>query len=116
MKANFDEGELDTTTRFYHPDDSEGLQLFEVAVPPGFAARAHSHDADEIIFVLEGELHLGQRALKAGDSVFIPGATLYSFRAGPDGLRFLNFRATVDATYYSKDEHMARRGESRLPS
>jgi hypothetical protein len=58
-------------------------------------ARPTVHYADRFTphrSVLEGEMIVGARRLTAGCSVFIPGHTLYSFKAGPDGLRFLNFR------------------------
>ena len=42
----------------------------------------------------------------AGSSVFIAAHTLYSFRAGPDGVRFLNFRPVGGARYIFKDEFM----------
>jgi hypothetical protein len=46
---------------------------------------------------------------RAGDSVLIPGLTVYGFRAGPAGCRFLNFRPRRDRTYYSRADLVARR-------
>ena len=37
-------------------------------------------------------------------------ATLYGFRAGPDGCRYLNFRARADSTYFSKEHIVEERG------
>ena len=43
--------------------------------------------------------------------MYVPGGTVYSFRAGPDGLRFFNFRPRLDATYLSARETLdAREG------
>jgi hypothetical protein len=45
----------------------------------------------------------------AGSSAMFPGKTLYGFSAGPEGLRFLNFRARRDATFHTKEQFMAQR-------
>lgn len=60
---------------------------------PGDKAGVHSHSEDEIIFVTDGEIRLGQRLYGPGTALAIAADTLYSFTAGPDGLRFVNFRA-----------------------
>jgi hypothetical protein len=111
LREKLGEGELATAVRVFHPGGPETLQLFEVNVQPDGIIEQHAHQEDEIIFVLEGELHLGRRVLSPGHSVHIPGLTLYTFRAGPNGLRFLNVRARQDATYITKDELMAMRKE-----
>jgi quercetin dioxygenase-like cupin family protein len=98
--------------RVHHPGGDDDLQMFEVRVPPGYVVEAHAHDEDEIIFVLEGEMVLGARVVKAGSSAMIPGKTLYGFSAGPDGLRFLNFRARRDTTFHTKEQFMAQRKKS----
>lgn len=61
--------------------------------PSGDNAGIHSHSEDEIIFVTGGEIRLGQRLFGPGTALAIAAHTLYSFTAGPDGLRFVNFRA-----------------------
>jgi hypothetical protein len=53
----------------------------------------HSHSEDEIIFVIDGEIRLGNRLYGPGTAVAIAADTLYSFTTGPDGLSFINFRA-----------------------
>src|SRR4051795_1285305 len=80
------------------------LQLFEIALEPGLEISAHAHADDEIVVVLEGEIHFGRRVCGPGASFFIPGNTLYGFRAGHDGCRYLNFRAEADSTYFSKED------------
>jgi len=109
MAARLSDGELRALTRWYHPGGESELQMFEVTVQPNDSIDQHAHDEDEIIYVLDGELHLGSRVLTEGSSVAIRAHTLYSFRAGPNGLRFLNFRARQDMSYITKDEFMARR-------
>ncbi|MDG2004271.1 MAG: hypothetical protein P8J20_13155 [Novosphingobium sp.] len=53
----------------------------------------HSHSEDEIIFVIDGEMRLGNRPAGPGTAIAIAAETLYSFSPGPDGLAFINFRA-----------------------
>lgn len=95
--------------RMHHPGGDADLQMFEVRVPPGYTVESHAHDEDEIVFVLDGEMVLGARVLTAGSSVKIPGKTLYSFSAGSEGLRFLNFRGRRDITFHTKEQFMAQR-------
>lgn len=52
----------------------------------------HSHSEDEVIFVTEGHMRLGQRLYGRGSAIAIPAQTLYSFGVGPEGLKFVNFR------------------------
>jgi quercetin dioxygenase-like cupin family protein len=95
--------------RLHHPGSETDLQMFEVRVPPGHVVESHAHDEDEIVYVLEGEMILGARVLKAGSSAMIPGKTLYGFSAGAGGLVFLNFRAHRDVTFHTKEQFMAQR-------
>ena len=53
----------------------------------------HSHSEDEVIFVTAGQIRLGARLCGPGTALAVAADTMYSFTAGPDGLRFINFRA-----------------------
>ena len=55
----------------------------------------HSHTEDEIIFVTAGSMRLGARLVGPGTALAIATDTLYSFRPGPEGLSFVNFRAAM---------------------
>lgn len=55
----------------------------------------HSHSEDEIIFVIDGEMRLGNKPAGPGTAVAIAAETLYSFSPGPNGLSFINFRAAM---------------------
>jgi len=55
----------------------------------------HSHTEDEIIFVIDGEMRLGNKPAPPGTAVAITAETLYSFSPGPNGLSFINFRAAM---------------------
>jgi quercetin dioxygenase-like cupin family protein len=113
QKAALNDESLDSTVRFYHPGSETELQMFEVTVGANHETTQHAHDEAEIIYVVDGEMIVGSRTLRTGGSVYIPGSTLYSFRAGPNGLSYLNFRARQDLTYIAKDEFMARRAEAK---
>jgi quercetin dioxygenase-like cupin family protein len=98
--------------RFYHPGGENELQMFELRLGPNDEIPAHAHDVDEIVYVVSGQLRFGSRILNPGSSVYIPGESLYSLRAGPEGLRFLNFRPCKDISMISKEE-LAHRKSSR---
>ena len=98
-----------TRVRFHHPGSATELQMFEVQVDPDLVLASHAHDADEIIAVIEGELHVGRRVCGVGASICVRGGTLYSVKAGPEGCRFLNFRGAADVTYHSKERFLAAR-------
>jgi redox-sensitive bicupin YhaK (pirin superfamily) len=93
----------DTSVRLHHGAPGK-LQLFEIRLEANLEISAHAHADDEIVAVVEGELHFGRRVCGTGSSFFIPGNTLYGFRAGPAGCRYLNFRAAADSTYFTKDD------------
>jgi quercetin dioxygenase-like cupin family protein len=109
LRDHIGESELDNRVRMYFPGGADQLQMFEAMVEPNCGPDPHAHHEAEIIFVLEGEMHFGRRVLTPGSSAFIPAYTLYSFRAGPKGLRFLNFRARANGVFISKEELMAMR-------
>jgi mannose-6-phosphate isomerase-like protein (cupin superfamily) len=108
----FAEAELDGQSRVHHPGDDNHLQMFEARMDANREVRAHAHGADEIVYVIGGEMILGRQVLRPGSSVYIPAMTLYSFKTGPEGLQFLNFRARRDMTMYSKEEFLAMRGDA----
>ena len=62
----------------------------------------HSHSEDEVIFVREGSVRIGNRLFKRGTALAIAADTLYEFWSGPDGLSFVNFRGT-SPTYRKAD-------------
>ena len=113
--GEFSKEELDGLRRIQQPGSDDELQLFEIRVQPNVTAAAHAHAEDEIIYVVSGELTFGSQVLKAGCSVYIPGMSLYSFRSGPEGTHFLNFRGKQDLTYFRKSEFLKmRKSEGKL--
>lgn len=107
--VTFTPEELAGTTREHHAGSDTEPEMFEVRFEPNTVVQAHAHIHDEIIYVVDGEMILGSRVLTPGSSVFLAGQTLYSFRAGPEGLHFVNFRPQSGAGYLSKDEFVAQR-------
>ena len=105
--------ELAGKSREHHHGSETEPELFEVQFPPNTVVNPHAHLYDEIIYVVAGQLILGSRIVEPGSSVFIAGQTLYSFRAGPEGVHFMNFRPRSGASYVSKDEFMAQRGSAQ---
>jgi mannose-6-phosphate isomerase-like protein (cupin superfamily) len=94
------------------PDVAGGMQelhrgsvstpsLHRGRTPANMSVAAHAHDVDEIVVVEAGTLILGSSTLRPGDSVYIPALTPYAFRAGADGLTFLNFRCRRDTSHLS---------------
>ena len=61
---------------------------------------SHSHSEDEILYVLDGEIHVGPVTLEPDMGTAIPGSEVYGFRSGDRGFRFLNYRRDV-STYRS---------------
>jgi mannose-6-phosphate isomerase-like protein (cupin superfamily) len=90
--AKFSDDALATRMRIFHEGDDRTPQLFETQVPPNAEAAVHCHEEDEIMYILDGEMILGNRSLRRGGSMFIAAQTMYGFKAGPEGVSFLNFR------------------------
>jgi hypothetical protein len=99
---------------FHHSGTKNEPQLYEARLRPDETVPPHGHEQNEIIYILSGELHLGSRVLKAGSSVSILGGTIYSFKAGSEGVHFLNFRPCSEIGYLTVDEMNARRARGNL--
>ena len=83
-----------------HVEGSAELpELMEIRLRPNQTTVIHCHDEHEIMYVVAGEMCFGSKVLGPGSSVFVPGGAFYTFRTGPEGLQFLNFRPRQDLTY-----------------
>jgi mannose-6-phosphate isomerase-like protein (cupin superfamily) len=91
-------------SKVHLPGSESEPHLFE----PGFAANTgaapHAHGVDEVFHIIEGEMKFGRRTYPVGSTIFIPAYTLYSFEAGDEGCRFLNFRPRRDASTFTRQE------------
>ena len=65
----------------------------------------HSHSEDEVMFVRDGQIRLGNRLYGPGTALAIAAHTKYGFFSGPEGLSFVNFRGTAP-TYRTADGSM----------
>ncbi|HMG40820.1 MAG TPA: cupin domain-containing protein [Acidimicrobiales bacterium] len=89
---------------------ADELELFEVTREPGAVSAPHAHVEDEIMYILEGSVHFGNREVGVGSAVFVPAWTLYGFRVGDQGVRFLNFRPrSSERKIVFKEEFLAER-------
>ena len=70
------------------------VHLTYIEMGPGFTVDPHSHNAQEVIHVLDGGLTPAgsDSELTAGDSLVIPAGYVYGFTCGQRGVKFLIFR------------------------
>jgi hypothetical protein len=83
-------------------------QLFEVKLAPNYHALPHAHEQNEVMFILGGEMRVGNDVLKPGSSLMVPAGVLYSFIAGGEGVHFLNFRPRRDVSFITVEDARAR--------
>lgn len=112
MATLFSPAELNSEITFHEPGSEQSLQLFEIKYQPGAAITVHAHLIDEIIYVVDGSMIIGHRELGPGSSLFVAGNTLYQFRAGPQGLRMLNFRPNADNSFITREEFLKTRPDT----
>ncbi len=82
------------------------ITLFVTGRDEPYTSSRHSHSADEILYVLRGDVRFGSRRLGPGDAVAIEGGYKYGFRGGPEGFAFLNYRR--DASEQTSDGDVPR--------
>ena len=61
-------------------------------LPGGLVAPVHSHDHDEIMYILEGGFSMGRRQCGPGTVVYLEAETQYGFEVWEEGVKFLNIR------------------------
>jgi hypothetical protein len=94
---------------FFDPDATEFMQAADAypdALKAQLADAEVAHTAVRFHQGLPGKLQLFEIRLDPGLEI----STLYGFRVGPDGCRYLNFRAQADSTSFSKDDVVEARG------
>lgn len=80
-------------------DDKEGPWIHVNSLPAGTVFETHSHDQDEVAYIIEGELDLGDGARGPGTVIYVERHTEYGFTVGPKGVRFLNIRTGPAHTF-----------------
>lgn len=81
-------------------DEETGQHALVVCLEPDRVVPLHSHGADEVIYILEGELSVGKRVCNPGTVLFIEKDTQYGFTVGGQGVRFLNVRHAPAGTTF----------------
>jgi quercetin dioxygenase-like cupin family protein len=73
--------------------ETEGFSAFAWRDAPGASYDAHSHDHDESLWVVDGEITFGvagrEYRLGAGDRLMLPRGTVHTARAGAGGAHYL---------------------------
>ena len=82
-------------------EEDEGQHVVIPSFSPHQHVAPHTHSQDEVIYILEGGLTLGDRTCGPGTFIFIEGNTEYEFTAGDQGLRFLNVRPGPSDTKFT---------------
>jgi len=70
-------------------------------LPGGLVAPLHSHDHDEVIYILEGGFSMGRRRCGPGTVVFLEANTRYGFEVWDEGVRFLNIRNALAQIHFA---------------
>jgi hypothetical protein len=73
--------------------DTDGLSLTIFRFAPGTVLPRHRHDLDYIEFIVEGEVHHGNRVIGPGGGVYRAAGTPYTYTVGPKGATVADFRA-----------------------
>lgn len=69
-----------------------GFSLVESDVAPGTRVPRHKHNLAQLALILEGSMRQGKRVLGPGSGYFTPPDQAYTFVAGPEGCRYVEFR------------------------
>ncbi len=89
------------------PGSESVPQLIELRMHPHEEIELHCHDEDEIMYVLSGEMRIGSRTVGPGACIYIGGGVFYGFKAGPEGVHFLNFRGHADGSFHQPEPRQA---------
>jgi hypothetical protein len=82
-------------TPLFDQGGASGMSLVHAWFGPHFPLFRHSHPrfGDCLYYIVAGSAVLGSRVLKPGDGFFVPNGMPYKYRAGPEGVEILEFRA-----------------------
>jgi len=73
--------------------EHDGFSVFQWTDDPRAHYSPHSHDHDESLWVVSGEITFGagdrQLRLRPGDRLMLPQGTVHTADAGPDGATYL---------------------------
>ena len=78
----------------YFTDQSQGPWFWFWEFPPGLGTHRHSHKANEVLYVQEGEIVFEGKVCGPGTLIYVEKGTEYGpFYAGPKGAKGMNIRA-----------------------
>lgn len=73
--------------------EADGFAVWSWSDPPGCDYPPHTHDHDECLWVLAGEINFGAAGcefrLRPGDRLMLPQGTVHTARAGAAGATYL---------------------------
>ncbi|GIW41352.1 MAG: hypothetical protein KatS3mg076_1929 [Candidatus Binatia bacterium] len=73
--------------------EEEGFDVFRWRDEGGTYYAPHSHDHDESLWIVEGEMTFGANGrefhLRPGDRLMLPKGTIHTAQAGKDGVTYL---------------------------
>jgi quercetin dioxygenase-like cupin family protein len=73
--------------------EGEGFEVWSWSDPPGADYQPHTHDHDESLWVVAGEITFGaaqgEFRLGPGDRLMLPQGTVHTARAGANGATYL---------------------------
>lgn len=100
IRENVDLASYFENTTWFQPlvvqPEANGFSLVAYRFAPNHTTPRHYHDGDQIVFVLEGEVRLGNRKLGPGTGYFTAAGQTYSITAGPEGARIMEFRSVTE--------------------
>ena len=73
-------------------DDDLGPWVRVQSLEANFDSPPHSHGNDELLYIIDGAMPSGGVTYGPGTVAFVEKGTVYSFRTGPNGVRFLNIQ------------------------
>jgi mannose-6-phosphate isomerase-like protein (cupin superfamily) len=99
-KVIMEDGGPASAYKIREPGTETDPQLVELRFHPGEEIELHCHDEAEIMYVLTGSMEIGSRTVGPGACIYIDGGVFYGFKAGPEGVHFLNFRSHIDNSFH----------------
>ena len=74
-------------------DETKGPWFLFSEYLPNVTVNPHSHKETEVIYVLEGQISVGETPCPPGTLIFVERDTVYGpLTSGPDGVKFLIIR------------------------
>ena len=97
-------GRPEVARRLVLSGENETPEVFLVHRGKSFVGPRHSHSEDEIIYILEGDVTVGNEHCPTGTVLFIQKDTPYGpLRSGPGGVTFLNIRQHKASTQVTNE-------------